>query len=88
MKNLKRTNRYQIDKFLIEFDDDLQFHTYVDKWYYGIIFITANGRYEIIHNYFLGNRLLINNDEFSCKDIPFKQETFSFLPNNIIVTEL
>lgn len=54
--------------------------------YYGIVFKFGDDRFEIIHNLLMGYRLIMNNlINYSCKEVPFKQETAGFLPDGIEV---
>lgn len=77
-----------IDKYILVFDDHIKYEEYSEKQYYGIIFFINNFRYEVIHNYDLGNRLIINGEYFAYKDIPFNIKTFDFLPSHIKAFEL
>lgn len=72
---------FTLDKYKLSFDN-IKYETFKNSSYYGIIFNINNDRYELIHNYILGNRLLINTSRVN-KDIPFKKETFGFLPDCI-----
>jgi hypothetical protein len=92
MQNLEeidaeKYNVYILDNYLLKFDIDVKFETYSCKCYYGIIFHVNNGRYDVIHNFNMGNRLLINNDD-GWKDIPFKKSTFGFLPPGVEAIEI
>lgn len=62
--------------------------TFDEEWYYGIIFRTEKGRYEAMHNYALGNRILLNFHDGSWNDIPFKPATFGFLPEEVEAIEI
>jgi hypothetical protein len=76
---------FTLDQYLLTFDSNIRYETYNEKWYYGIIFYDSDGgKYDVIHNYALGNRLLINNKD-GWKDIPFKEATFGFLPDGVQV---
>ena len=77
---------FKLDNYIISFPSFIEHETYQCGSYYGIIFKIDKIKYDIIHNYLLGNRLLINGDNIGeWKDIPFKKETFSFLPKIINV---
>ena len=91
LKNLVANNEYRIyilDKYMIFYPTNLVIQTFMEKWYYGIIFKTEKGEYEVIHNYELGNRLIISLSNRSWKDIPFKSETFNFLPEKVKAIEI
>ena len=93
---MKQYNTYTLDEhILIMFDPSMKYETYKCEWYHGIIFyipgesniINSEGRYDIIHNNHLGNRILINNSE-GWRDIPFKKATFGFLPPGVEAIEI
>lgn len=76
-----------LDEYIITYDSNMKISTFNTEWYYGIIFNIGNDKYELIHNYLLGNRLFINNNE-GWNDIPFKPATFHFLPNGVEAKEI
>lgn len=55
--------------------------------YNGVRFIVDKDIYEILANKDLGDRLLINKPYF-WHDIPFKKDTFKFLPKQIRCEEI
>jgi len=79
---------FVLDKYLITYDSTIKVSTFDNKWYYGIIFYINDSKYELIHNYALGNRILINLREGWSQDIPFKPSTFDFLPLGIDAEEI
>jgi hypothetical protein len=80
---------FRLDNYLITYDHTFKTETYSCQWYYGIIFWDdQDNKYDVIHNYYLGNRLIINPKAGGFSDIPFKPATFGFLPDGIEVTEL
>ncbi len=81
-------NIYVLDNYLITYPIDMEVETYSEKWYYGIIFRTAEGKFDVVHNYALGNRLIINKNDGSWSDIPFKPATFGFLPDDVKTIEI
>lgn len=93
----RKMNQLTLANKLFVFDSDIKYETYNNKWYYGIIFIFENegngylwkdARYDIVHHYHMDwERLIINNKE-GCKDLPFHQGTYRFLPDSIKVIEL
>lgn len=85
MQNSENPNvkHFKLDFYLLSFDKDMKHETYDEPWYYGIIFYDSEGgKYDVIQNYLLGSRLIINNKD-GWKDIPFKEATFSFLPPGV-----
>jgi hypothetical protein len=88
---------YILDKYIFLYDSSIKFETYKCESYYGIIFMIdgdgnsivnpTHGRYDVVHNFVLGDRLLICNQN-GWKDIPFHSGTFGFLPKGIEVIEL
>ena len=79
---------YVLDTYLIMYPTDMNVETFNCEWYYGIIFRTEKGRYEAMHNYALGNRILLNFHDGSWQDIPFKPATFGFLPDGVEALEI
>lgn len=73
----------KINKYILSFDESsIKYQLFETQQYYGILFLINNDKYEIIHNKDIGTRLLINKEYF-WNDIPFKKDTFNFLPFNI-----
>lgn len=96
MEDVKRTlaefleeyTVYVLDKYLITYPNSFKVETYSCKDYYGIVFITEDCRYDVCHNYLMGDRLIRNPTAGGFSDIPFKPATFSFLPDGIEVKEM
>ncbi len=84
---MKEYNIYILDKYIIHYDNSIIPEFFSEKSYYGIIFYINDGRYELIHNFHLGNRILIN-EKSGWQDIPFKKETFGFLPPGVRAEEI
>jgi hypothetical protein len=85
---LKEYSLYVLDKYLITYPSHFKVETYSCKDYYGIIFITEDCRYDVCHNYLMGDRLIRNPTAGGFSDIPFKPATFGFLPDGIEVKEI
>jgi len=81
-------NMFTLDRYVVLYPPDMKYETYKCKWYYGIIFYVDDGKWDLIHNIYMGNRLLINEHEYWLKDIPFHKGTFRFLPEGIEVLDL
>lgn len=81
-------NVYTFDQYLITYDSSIRAELFYCEWYYGITFYINDSKYELIHNYALGNRILINLHEGWFQDIPFKPATFDFLPPGIQAKEI
>jgi len=79
---------FRIDKYILTFDHNIKTEIFSETQYYGIIFHMDNGKYEVMHNFDLGNRLLINLKNGANKDVPFKEETFWLLPPVINAKEM
>lgn len=84
--------KIKFERYLISFDDSIQYEEFKEQESYGIIFRIHNSRYEVIHC-LLGDRLLLSLNYQSgfpteWKDIPFHMGTARFLPDEIQVTEL
>lgn len=78
---------YILGPYILQFDADMPIETFSEPWYHGIIFLAEDGRYQVINNYYWGPRLIINPKAGGCEDIPFKPETFGFLPEGVTACE-
>jgi hypothetical protein len=85
---LKEYGLYVLDKYMITYPKHMATETYSSKDFYGIIFITEDCRYDVCHNYLMGDRLIINPKAGGFSDIPFKPATFGFLPTGVEVKEI
>lgn len=75
-----------VGKFKFNLTKEFIVEEYSCKDYFGVIFKTLDGRkYDVVCNPYFGDRLIINpgNNPGQWKDIPFKESTFSFLPEGI-----
>lgn len=80
---------YVLDKYLIMYDLKFKIETYSCEWYYGIIFHLENGdRYDVVHNIYMGNRLIMRKGYWGSQDIPFKPSSFGCLPKGIETIEI
>lgn len=82
--NFSKKKIFKLNNYELSYPEDMNVSLYSNSCYYGIKFIINNHVYDVTHNYNLGDRLIIDN-EHGWKDIPFKKETFSFLPSGIEV---
>lgn len=80
-------NTYVIGPYIFTFHSDVTHETYSCEYYSGVIFDHNGDKYDIVNNPILGFRLLINETNGSCRDIPFKTATFWLLPESISVEE-
>jgi hypothetical protein len=87
-------NFFQTDRYHITFPDYYKYEITVCKSYYAIDFILPFEKYAIVNNFHLGDRLVVDkendiymhlNGEVIHKDLPFKPDTFHFLPEDIKV---
>jgi hypothetical protein len=81
------TKTFKFDGYLITCDEDIRAEEFSNEWYYGITFYVGGGKYELIHNYALGSRILSSPKEGWSTDIPFKPATFHLLPEGITAEE-
>lgn len=79
---------YVLDTYLIKYPVCFNVETFNCEYYYGIIFRNQIGKFEVMHNYALGNRILLNFHDGSWQDIPFKPATFGFLPEEVEAIEI
>ena len=73
--------------YIIAYDPTIQTKTYVCQDFYSISFFIDDFEYCLVHNYIMGDRIVISNKDGYCKDIPFKVDTFGFLPDKINARE-
>ena len=76
---------YKLDKYSFSCPFNMRVEKYVCEWYSFIAFYTEKFKYEVVHNPVMGDRLIITNKDWFVQDIPFKKETFNFLPDDITV---
>jgi len=88
MEDLKEYNIYILDKYLITYPNSINVEYFSCSQYYGIMFKTSNGKYQLLHNRDMGNRLIINLNDGFWNDLPFKLETFDFLPKGITAQQI
>jgi len=77
----------RIGNFLILFKN-IQYETYDDPSYYGVIFKDDKAKYDIIHHRFDWTRLIVNYINGSWQDLPFHEGTFRFLPECVKVERI
>lgn len=91
MKNIIKLGNYSFS-----FDPLISYKTHECESYSCIIFYLDGvttpftyedcHTYEIVNNYHMGYRLIINNER-GWADLPFKEATFGFLPEEIKVIQ-
>jgi hypothetical protein len=94
LENLPEHQEYKLGKYKFIFPKNLSYETFSDTGYRGICFLIDEhgyqgekfGRYQVIDNIYLGFRMIISN-MYGWQDMPFKKETFRFLPASITVIE-
>lgn len=87
-KNIVNYSVYILDRYLITYDSQIEVEKFYCEQYYGIIFHTEDGTYQVLHNVDYGDRILINKSDGSWNDIPFKPATFRFLPPGVEAKEI
>ncbi len=76
-----------VGKFNFIFKENIKAEQYSCKDYFGVIFTTEDGtKYDVVCNPNFGDRLIINSGYGMSRDIPFKESTFGFLPDGIIIS--
>lgn len=79
---------HTLNKYLLSFEDTVKNEIFHEPGIYGIRFFVDGKVYELLHNEFLGDRLLINGNVGEVKDLPFYNKTFAFLPACVEVSVL
>jgi hypothetical protein len=79
---------YTLDKYLIIYNADMDYEVFSCEQYYGITFFAEDGKYDAFCNKDMGCRITYNLKDGHWHDIPFKPETFGFLPQGVKVIEI
>jgi hypothetical protein len=97
---INNIKHFQLNKYLISYDEDIDTRIFDDKYCYGIIFSFAedNSRFELLHNCQMDTeRMIISHSHkynllestfLVSEDMPFKPATFPFLPKGVSAKEL
>ena len=81
--------QFKFAAFNISFDPhEIEYETYKNDSYYGIIFKNGDAKYDLVHHYFDWTRMIISDKENACRDLPFHEGTFRFLPSCVKVERL
>lgn len=81
-------NMYILGHYVITYDASMKTEVFSCESYNGITFFTEEGRYQVINNYHMGPRIVINLHDGSFRDMPFKPDTFDYLPKGTSASEL
>jgi len=81
------TNNIRFGKFIFKFPCTLKVEANTNEYYSTLAFIKGENKWEVVNNFAMGYRLIINEPYFSWKDMPFHSGTYNFLPEEIIVEE-
>ncbi len=76
-----------LDKYLLTFDSNIKHEEHKCEIIYGIKFYFDNNNYDIFNNMYMGNRMIIN-DENGWRDIPINDSSIELLPDCIKVSKL
>jgi hypothetical protein len=79
---------YFLGPYRIHYPSHLRVETFREESYDGIIFIMEDARYQLINNYAMGTRLIINPHDGGFKDMPFNVRSFAWLPEGVTATEI
>lgn len=88
MTKKSTVNMYVLGPYMLTFDASIKVESFSCEFYNGIVFATQDARYQVINNYHMGPRIIINPHLGGFEDIPFKPETFWFLPEGVVACEL
>lgn len=78
--------QFKFGDFIVSFkSEDIEYETYDDPSYYGIVFKDKEAKYDLVHHRFDWTRMVINYSDGSYKDLPFHEGTFRFLPSCVKV---
>lgn len=81
-------NMYVLGPYMLTYDASLKTEMFSEKDYHGIIFTNDKGRYQVINNYHMGPRMIVNYHGGGFEDIPFKPASFWCLPPGVTAEEL
>jgi hypothetical protein len=77
-----------LGEYVITYDASIKTEMFSCADYNEIMFHMENGRYQIVNNYHMGPRLIINPAAGGFRDVPFKPETFWLLPPGVRANQL
>lgn len=81
-------NMYVLGSYVLTFDAIIKVESFSCESYDGVAFTVDDKNYQVINNYHMGPRLVINPRAGGFEDVPFKPETFWLLPEGIVAKEL
>lgn len=68
---------------MITYPDSMKREFFEAPSYIGIKLFTSEGTYQVINNFYMGPRIIITMKDGFWNDIPFKPDTFYFLPESV-----
>lgn len=80
-------NKHIVGPYVLTYDASLKTETFSEDCCCGITFYLKDGRYQVVNNYHMGLRLIVNYHNGGWQDIPFKPSSFWVLPS-VEVSEL
>lgn len=79
---------YVLGNYLLVYNASIEVEIFSCEDYDGIIFLMEDARYQLINNYHMGPRLVINPWNGGFQDMPFKPDTFWLLPPGVQASQL
>lgn len=84
----KTVNIHILGPYALTFDATIKVESFSCESYDGVAFTAGDKAYQVINNYHMGPRLIINPHAGGFEDVPFKPETFWLLPKDVVAKEL
>jgi hypothetical protein len=88
MDGKKVVNMYVLGPYVLTFDAAIKVEYFSCESYNGVMFTVGDKKYQVVNNYYMGPRLIINPLAGGFEDIPFKPGTFWLLPEGATAEEL
>lgn len=79
---------YVLGPYMLTFDTSISVEVFSCESYNGVVFSDAQAKYQVINNYHMGPRMIINPHLGGFDDVPFKSDTFWLLPEGVTACEL
>lgn len=79
----RQDKTYVIGDYILVYSPDVKIETFSCESYHGIMFFNQKGCYQVLNNYHMGPRMIINEHDGYHQDLPFKPATFGFLPPEV-----
>jgi hypothetical protein len=88
MDSRQVVNIYVLGPYVLTFDATISVEYFSCESYNEVMFTVGPKKYQVVNNFHMGPRIIINPLAGGCEDIPFKPGTFWLLPEGVTAEEL